>query len=253
MSKRFGAGRLVLWRGGSIWIGHTEEKTEIHAHHLIQLTLALSDGPVRFQTPGQDWQSYAAAIVGSQQPHALEARGQLVAIIFIEPTSREGLVLRKRYPEGVHALDADAFAAEAQALAACFVGEAADEALASHARASIARLSSIQAMPFRPLDKRVERAIEELRRRLGESVTLAEIAEHVHLSAERFRHLFLEETGIRFRPYILWLRFEIALASLTAGKNVTEAALDGGFADSAHFARTFKRLCGVSAISVQMA
>jgi AraC-like DNA-binding protein len=253
MSRHFGTGRLASWRGGSVWVGHTEEKTEVHAHHLIQLTLALSDGPVLFQIPGQDWRPYAAAIVGSQQPHAFEARGQLVALVFIEPESREGRMLRARYPDGVHALDAAAFKAEARALAASFLGAAGEDDLAAQARASIARLTSAQDAPVRPLDKRVERAIDELRRRLGESVTLAEIADHVHLSAERFRHLFLEETGIRFRPYILWLRIETALASIAAGKTITEAALDGGFADSAHFARTFKRLYGVSAISVQIA
>jgi AraC-like DNA-binding protein len=253
MGKHFGTGRLVLWRGGSIWIGHTDEKTEIHSHHLIQLTLALSDGPVCFQTPGRDWQRYAAAIVGSHQPHAFEAQGQLVALVFVEPESREGRVLRERYPDSVHALAPDLFTAEAQALAAGFLDGASDEELAAQARSSIARLTSLQDRPVRPLDKRVESAIDELRHRLGESVTLGEIADHVHLSAERFRHLFLEATGIRFRPYILWLRIETALASITAGKSITEAAQDGGFADSAHFARTFKRLCGVSAISVHMA
>jgi AraC-like DNA-binding protein len=253
MSKRFGTGRLVLWHGGSIWLGHTEEKTEIHSHHLIQLTLALSDGPVRFQAPGQDWQSYTAAIIGSHQPHAFEARGQLVALLFVEPESREGRALRERYPDGIHALDLDAFKAEAQALSAAFLDGAGDEELASPARAAVAMLTALGETPVRPLDKRVANAIDELRSRLGESVTLAEIAEHVHLSAERFRHLFLEETGIRFRPYILWLRIETALASITAGKSITEAAHDGGFADSAHFARTFKRLFGVPAISVHMA
>jgi AraC-like DNA-binding protein len=251
MSKRFGTGRRVSWRGGSLWVGHTEEKTEIHAHHLIQLTLALSDGTVRFQTPEQDWQDYRAAIVGSHQPHAFEARGQLVALLFIEPESREGRVLRERYPEGVNALDPAMFRAAADALAASFLGESADAVLESHARSSISLITSIQNIPMRALDSRIERAIDELRSRLSESVSLAEIADHVHLSAERFRHLFLEETGMRFRPYILWLRIEAAGASIAAGKSITEAAQDGGFADSAHFARTFKRLYGVSAISVQ--
>jgi AraC family transcriptional regulator len=59
------------------------------------------------------------------------------------------------------------------------------------------------------------------------------------------------ETGIRFRPYVLWLRLEIAVASYAAGNSLTEASYAGGFADSAHFSRTFKRMFGVAAISVQ--
>ena len=51
------------------------------------------------------------------------------------------------------------------------------------------------------LDKRIERAVELLRERIGETVLLAEIADAACLSPDRFRHLFIEETGMRFRPY----------------------------------------------------
>lgn len=49
------------------------------------------------------------------------------------------------------------------------------------------------------------------------------------------------------------LRLELAIASYAAGKNLTEASYAGGFADSAHFSCTFKRMFGVLAggISVQ--
>lgn len=253
MSKLFGTGRRVVWSGGSTWVGHTEEKTDFHSHHMIQLTLALSDGVLRFKVPDQDWNSYTATIIASHEPHAFEARGQLVALIFVEPESREGRILRERFRAGVNDLDRNIFSAEIEALAAAFLGQGSDDDLAAHARSSIARLTGIEMPRVRPVDPRVQRAIDELRCRLGEPVTLAEIAEHVHLSAERFRHLFLAETGIRFRPYVLELRIETAIASIGAGKSITEAAHDGGFADAAHFARTFKRMYGVSAVSVQTA
>jgi AraC-like DNA-binding protein len=241
----------LFWRGGSVWIGHAEEETGFHAHHAIQVALPLSGGAVRFRCPGVDWTNYAAAIIAANQSHAFEARGELVAMIFSEPESREGRVLRERYREGVAPLASADFSDEAAALAAAYKEGAADEELAARARALIARLTSIQALPLRPLDKRIERAIEVLRGRLGESIAMTEIADAVHLSAERFRHLFLHETGVRFRPYVLWLRLEIAVASYAAGSSLTEAAHAGGFADSAHFSRTFKRMFGVQAIGVR--
>ena len=249
----FGTGRIVFWRGGSLWIGHTTEETGFHAHHAIQATLALSGGALRFQSQGEDWKTYKAAIIAAQHPHAFEARGELVALIFTEPESRAGQVLRERYPGGVAALTTDACAEEAAALAAAYAQGAADVDLADCARAVTERLTSIQALPPKPLDQRIERAIDVLRGRLGEAVTMTAIADAVHLSPERFRHLFLQETGIRFRPYVLWLRLEIAVRSYAAGSNLTEAAHAGGFADSAHCSRTFKRMFGVQAIGVQRA
>jgi len=60
----------------------------------------------------------------------------------------------------------------------------------------------------------------------------------------------MEQTGVRFRAYVLWLRLEIALAAYVDGKSLTEAAYAGGFADSAHLSRTFKKMFGITAASV---
>ena len=252
-AKPFGTGRIIFWRGGSLWIGHAAEQTEFHAHHAIQITLSLSGGPVRFRRRGQDWATYTAAIIAAHESHAFEARGELVALVFVEPESLEGRALRERYPEGVTSLDADACAEQLARLAASYAQDASDEELASSARAVTTRLSSIHPSSAKPLDKRIARAVDILHGRLADAVTMGEIAEAVHLSPERFRHLFLQETGIRFRPYVLWLRMEVAVALYAAGSNLTEASHAGGFADSAHFSRTFKRMFGVTAIGVQRA
>jgi AraC family transcriptional regulator len=252
-ARLFGTGRIIFWRGGSLWIGHAGEETGFHEHHAIQVTLALSGDTVRFRSPGQPWDSYAAAIVAAHQTHAFEARGGLVAMVFAEPESVEGRALRERYPDGVSALDAEVLAEQLAQLATLYAQDAADEELAACARAVTTRLSSIHPSSARPLDRRIARAIDILRERLAETVTMTEIAGAVHLSPERFRHLFLQETGIRFRPYVLWLRLEVAVALYGAGSSLTEASHTGGFADSAHFSRTFKRMFGVTAIGIQRA
>jgi AraC family transcriptional regulator len=251
-AKPFGTGRIIFWRGGSLWIGHAAEETGFHAHHAIQVTLTLSNGAVRLRRPGQAWATYPAAIVAAHQSHAFEARGEVVALVFAEPESLEGRALRERYPEGVTRLDANALSEQAARLAACFEQDATDEELAACARAVTTGLASIHPSSAKPLDKRIARAIDILRERLADTVTMAEIAEAVHLSPERFRHLFLQETGIRFRPYVLWLRLEVAVALYGAGSSLTEASHAGGFADSAHFSRTFKRMFGVTAIGVRL-
>jgi AraC family transcriptional regulator len=246
-----GIGRIVVWRGGSIWIGHAGAETDFHAHHAIQITIALSAGAVRFRRPAEEWTSYASVIIAAHQPHAFEASGELVAMIFAEPESRQGRVLRERYPAGIEPLAADAFGDDVAQLAAAFHQGAANDELAARARAIPERLTSMQTAPARPLDKRVERAVEVLRERLGQTVVMADVADAVHLSPDRFRHLFLEETGIRFRPYVLWLRLEVAVALYAAGVSLTDAAHAGGFADSAHFSRTFKRMFGVPAAGIE--
>jgi AraC family transcriptional regulator len=61
----------------------------------------------------------------------------------------------------------------------------------------------------------------------------------------------MKETGVGFRAYLLWQRLECSLAAYVAGETLTEAAHTGGFADSAHFSRTFRRMFGIAPASVQ--
>lgn len=250
--KPSGTGRIVLWRGGSLWIGRAEEPTDFHSHHAVQITLSFSEGGVRFRRPGGNWRTYVTAIVAAHQPHAFEARGEFVGIIFVDPTSREGRALHQRcVGAGILALADGSHEVETKALAALYSGAALDSQLVSCARSIIAKLAATNTAPVASLDKRIERAIEVLRKRIGEPVLLAQIADAACLSPDRFRHLFIEQTGMRFRPYVLWLRIEIALAAFAAGNNLTEAAYAGGFADAAHFSRTFKRMFGIVPSSFQ--
>ncbi|QAU33052.1 AraC family transcriptional regulator [Janthinobacterium sp. 17J80-10] len=249
--KATGIGRILLWRGGSIWIGSAQEATDFHSHHAIQITLALAKGALRFRQPDEGWQAFTAVIVPAHQPHAFEARGELVALIFVEPESCEGITIQERYGAGLSPLPEGLLDCEIAALVAAYREKAPDKEVIARARAVIATLSSSPTLPASSLDNRIARAIEVLRDRVESTVTLTDIANAVHLSPERFRHLFLQETGIRFRPYVLWLRLELAIASYAAGNSLTEAAYAGGFADSAHFSRTFRRMFGVPAASIQ--
>ena len=250
--KPSATGRILIWRGGSLWIGLAGAPAELHAHHAVQMALPFVDGFVRFQVPNGEWTRYDAAIVAAEQPHAFDARGQLMATIFIDPESRDGRRLQTRYRDlGVAALDAHALRNEITALADAYEGHDSDATLIELTRAVVARVAGSVAVAKSAGDPRVARAMELIRDRLGESVTLASLATAVNLSPDRLRHLFAEETGIGLRPYVLWLRLDKSLAAYVAGSSLTDAAYAGGFADSAHFSRTFKKMFGISPASVR--
>lgn len=250
--KVSGTGRIVLWRGGSLWIGRVGEQTGSHVHHAVQITLALSAGGVRFREPGKDWARFDAALIPAHQPHRFDAPGETVVHVFVEPESREGRVLQLRHRgAGVQHVEEDAARASAAGFRDLFGRRAPDAALIAAGRALTRGLAG-NAEPERPLDPRIARVVDDARRRLDTEVRLADVAASVHLSPERFRHLFLEQTGMRFRPYVLWLRLERALEAYAAGESLTAAAQAGGFADSAHLSRTFRRMFGVAPGSLEV-
>jgi len=59
-------------------------------------------------------------------------------------------------------------------------------------------------------------------------------------------HLFREQMGIAWRPYLLWRRTISAVEAILTGSSATEAAHLAGFSDSSHLSRTFRSLFGMS-------
>jgi AraC family transcriptional regulator len=207
---------------------------------------------VRFQAPSGDWTRFGAALVTADQPHAFEARAQHVAQIFVEPESQEGRHLQRRYKnEGIVALPLATLEQQIERLAAAFRGRASDASLVALARATVGTLSVAIPEPNNAPDVRIARAVELMRERRGDAIPLSAMAAAVHLSPDRFRHLFMKEIGVGFRVYLLWQRLDCALAAYVAGETLTEAAHTGGFADSAHFSRTFRRMFGLAPASVR--
>jgi AraC family transcriptional regulator len=243
--KILGHGQINVWRGGSLWIGLAKAGADVHAHHAIQLGIGLK-GAVRFRSPdAAHWTEYAAALVPPHVRHAFNAEDNVVANVFCEPESAIGRKLIACFgSQAIAALPAPEAANVARRLRDSYAAGEPGEALIAAAQEVLADLAG--AVGIAPsTDPRVLKAIAEIERRLDRSLTLGEIAQLVDLSPSRFRHVFVAETGLPFRTYVLWLRLQSALERALAGASWTEAAHSANFSDSAHLTRTFKRMFGV--------
>ena len=101
-------------------------------------------------------------------------------------------------------------------------------------------------------DKRIQQVLSELNRCLSSdcikpsSWRASQVASQIALSESRFLHLFSEELGITWRPYLLWRRMMCAIQALINNTSATEAAHLAGFSDSAHLSRTFRKTFGMT-------
>lgn len=99
-------------------------------------------------------------------------------------------------------------------------------------------------------DQRVIEIIEKINNDTYFDRSVAEIAKNINLSESRLEHLFSEKTGIRLKHYLLLHKLRKAYKQVCEGKSITEAAYEGGFADSSHLAAVSKRLLGISVSDV---
>ena len=109
-----------------------------------------------------------------------------------------------------------------------------------------------QASSREPTDLRVLAAIQYIQDRVDQSIRLEEVAAAANLSASRFRHLFVAETGMPLRTYLLWRRLLHVWTLLMQGKTLSQAAHASGFADSAHLSRTARTMFGLPPSAMQM-
>lgn len=245
-------GRIYFWQGGSLWIGQGRGRTQRHAHHAHQLTVA-PEGTFRFRTAAAvSWESFEGAIVPSHCPHQFEVDGIAVAQLFIEPESRAGRALTTRFgAAAVSKLPAADSRTVARMLFQKFRSTPAREPMIDAAVNAVAQLCGATTEPDKALDPRLARALEYIRSHVRHPIALRDVAGAVALSESRFRHLFVAQAGSSFRAYLLWLRINLAIEAVMAGASWTEAAHEAGFADSAHLTRTHKRVFGIEPSAIR--
>jgi AraC-like DNA-binding protein len=239
--------RIVMWEGASLWVVDATRpatplprRTDSHSHHAIQLTISLG-GTFCLSAAGIEMGGDAVAVAADAY-HVFEAEGLLV-LLFVEPESRAGRSIAKALFCGptLTRVPPEMLGDFRERIA---VDRHNSDALIAGGRALVTRLSGNAMAPVP--DLRVRKAIAWAAQQASARISLSDAVPITGLSAGRLRHLFVEETGLPFKTYLLWLRLMRAVECVAAGASLTEAAHAAGFSDSAHFSRTFRRMFGVT-------
>ncbi|MDB5955477.1 AraC family transcriptional regulator [Ramlibacter sp.] len=249
--KRY-RGDFVAWTGGCGFIGEGGGgPISPHSHYAIQLVIGAPTGlRVQFGRRGE-WQSCPAALIPSRATHSIDVNEcDISAVLFIEPETAAGRALSARLQGELEVLGTKQVAEGAKRLERAWRTEKSYEAVSAVCHQLVQEISRTA---FRePSDPRVLAAIEYLRQRVDETVTLSAVAKAANLSPGRFRHLFVEETGMPLRTYVLWRRLLHVWTLLMQGETLSGAAHAAGFADSAHLSRTARTMFGLAPSALQM-
>jgi AraC-like DNA-binding protein len=245
---------FVAWDGGCLFVGRHGGLVPVHAHYAIQIAFGAEPG-IRFRpSERDDWTEYAGAIIPSRQPHSMDVtRVSANVVLFVEPETREGRALTDRWlRQGIAAMPEALFAELAPPLFAAAFEERTAAAVERAARRVIHALTG-GVEPAVVTDERILRAVAHIRAHLDAPLTLDDVADVACLSPSRFRHLFVEQTGVGLRPYVLWRRFLRVWTLLSEGASLSAAAHAAGFADAAHLSRTSRSTFGFPPSAMQVA
>jgi len=213
-----------------------------HSHHAIQVTVGL-DGPIGHREPDSGWGIYGGAIVAPDVEHELDPRGSLLAVLFVDPETREGRWLGRSLRAPISEIR-EGRLDEVVAVLREIWEEPSDAPETAALIHSVTRRLCVGPPPPYVLDDRIVQALETIRRMDTKKISLDSVAKSVFLSPSRFAHLFTAQVGLPFRRYLLWRRLTRALIAVGRGSTLSAAAHATGFSDSAHLTRTCYQMLG---------
>lgn len=190
-----------LWDGGFLLVGRGEGIVEAHAHHAIQVVVAI-EGEFGIRGKRGDWRMGRGVILRPDVVHSYNPNGALSAMLFVDPESVEGVWLRTSLRDEI-TLVPDARLAPCAAALRQFL----EQPFESLDTRGLIR-HCVDALcpgvpPSRRQDARVTRVLAAIRESDELRMPIEDAAAIVFLSSSRFAHLFKQQVGLPFRRYML--------------------------------------------------
>ena len=221
-----------LWPGQALYAG---PGLDLAPHSGSVWCLAIGvDRPVTV-TAGEHVVTARSVLIPPRLTHHLDTHGGRLVSCYLDPTSDRAGACRAKC-RGVSGELAFDHADERELLRPPADGDAARRWLSLAAPASP-----------RPMDPRIAETVRRVGADSAASPSACRLAADVGLSESRFLHLFRREAGTSLRRYRLWVRLLRAGTAIGAGRNLTDAAAEAGFASPSHLADRFKSTFGLTA------
>jgi AraC-like DNA-binding protein len=233
---------------------------DVHYHQCFQVVVSLGS-PFNSFIDGVPYEGLCGVYMNQYIPHACQSQDTDVLVYFIESESALGWQLKDKLGDTpfipileIPPITDTNMARFAEGLLYRLVsgssraGTAVGGSLepgSSHVGPTV---GGSRAVPRPEMDPRIGETLIYIDEHLDEPLALEEVAAQIFLSTERFRHLFVDQTGVPFSQYVLWRRIKrVMCLVLQDGLPMSTAAVQNGFTDQSHFARLFRRTFGVSA------
>ena len=218
VKDRYGVGRIEggdteWWGSGKLW------------RSAPGCILVKQPGDVVRHVAHRGPTTYTAVMLPTHLVDRVQAEGKAVAIPQLDANDERAAPFHRL-------IDAVCAAADRFSLEVAVVEAVGALAVISNARADYSRP--------------VRRALEYLRERLGDSITLDHLADYADLDKFHLCRAFRAQIGMPPHAYLTHLRIARAKELLNRGIRATDVAPEVGFYDQAQLTRHFRRLVGTT-------
>jgi AraC-like DNA-binding protein len=222
------------------WFLGKFDQNKLHRHYAIQISIPLQDA-LSVHTSNKSFTTRLPVLIQSNVPHRL-AINSMHFLLLINPASTIGHYWKTSTSDSI----SQCILPPAKQLQETFSRFSGNKSKSIESIDAIIQAYDCYCQSsVHSGDERINSALEYLQIHQSRSISMQEVADHCHLSKERFRHLFKQQTGITYRRAQLWIKI-VQSMRMIGRSSFTEIAHNVGFSDSAHFSRTFRENFGFS-------
>jgi AraC-like DNA-binding protein len=233
-----------LWEGGFLLTARAQGVVPSHAHHAIQIVIAL-DGGIAIRGADGAWRESRGIIVRPDAEHSFDCNAALGVMLFVDPESSEGTWLNATLRQDITNVPEARLDAIVPAMRAFVEHPDEIEEAGAVIRSGVQGLRPGPA-PVRHFDARVATVLDAIRQSDELRMSLDDAAAIACLSPTRFAHLFRDQVGLPFSRYMLWRKLTRAMVAVASERTLAAAAHAADFADAAHLTRTFYQMVGMA-------
>ena len=209
--------RWYLWEGGFLLIARAEGVIPPHAHHAVQITIAL-DGAVAICGEDQRWRHAPGIIVQPDIVHSFDCNAAMGAMLFVDPESTAGTWLRRALQHDITVVPDVRLASSITELRTLLENPIEAMEIGALVRHCVNALSP-GAPPAHRLDDRIATVLHAIRTRDDLRMSLDGASQLAFLSPSRFAHLFKDQVGLPFSRYMLWRKMTRAMVAIASERN----------------------------------
>ncbi len=230
------SGELFIDQGWACYRGPVGD-TRWHQHSALQVCFTLKDSLcVEIENTGVT--SNPALVINTNARHRIMPGNDYAELLFIESTSVLGIWIKRQLNGQPVYFPGSGFDIYLPPLIT-------SQSILQSRISGLWPDTNLQ-LSLDPMDNRIRQILNLIETQYEPKVKLKQLADKYKLSSSRLRHLFAEQVGMPLSRYLLWLKLKRAVTELGKQSSLTQAAHAGGFCDSAHLSRTFRKMFGIS-------
>jgi len=233
---------FYIWDDRLLYIGSLPPNTW-HRNSVDVLCVNL-DRPLLFSVDeSENWEQCKSVFWPANSPHQSIYNQNLMAFLFIEQTSSDSLILKKRMRSNTisHHTNLKDEKTTIEILRDIYLDRP------SYDQANKLLDKAINPNGNYPPENRIDNRIRKIKSIIRDDPTklhsIDELADEIYLSPGRLEHLFKEQIRVPISRYRMWCRLINAVSNYD-NNHLTEVAQNSGFTDLSHFNRTFKSIVG---------